>query len=69
MTGDIVNQVFPGDAHQVLANVVDVIFTGVLAVTNADILVDGRKAHGHGAGTGKGGLVHQGDFQPFFLAQ
>src|SRR5665648_693694 len=45
MTGDIVNQVFPGNTHQVLANIADIVLDRILAIPYANILVDGRKTH------------------------
>ena len=67
VAGDVGHQVFAGDAHQVVAHVVHVVLDGVVAVLQAHVLVDGRKAHGHGAGTVHGGLVHQRDLQAVLL--
>ena len=64
---DVGHQVLARDAHQVVAHVVDVVLDGVRAVPQAHVLVDGREAHGHGAGAVHGGLVHQGDLQAVLL--
>jgi hypothetical protein len=67
VAGDVEDQVVTGDAHQVLADVANVVFASVLVVAVANILVDGGKAHGHGAGAGGHSLVNQGNLQAIFL--
>ena len=47
VTGNVVDQVFSGNPHQVLANVTDIVFYRIIAVSDAHVLVDGRKPHGH----------------------
>jgi hypothetical protein len=67
VTGNIEDQVFTGDPHEVLTDILDVIFDRVLAVSYADVLVDGRKTHGHGTASIHGGLVHHGHLESLFL--
>ena len=40
VTGDVINQVFPGDTHQVLTNIADIVLAGVLTIPDTHILVD-----------------------------
>ena len=57
VAGEVVDEVLPGQAHQVLADVADELLRGVLAPLHAHVHVDGRQAHGHRAGALDGGLV------------
>ena len=65
--GDGCHQVLTGDAHEVVAHVVAIVLQCVVAAVEVHVLVDGRKAHGHGAGTVHGSLVHQGDLEAMLL--
>ena len=67
VTGNVVHQVFPGDTHEVAADIADVILRRVLAVFDAYILVNGRKTHGHGPASVQSGLVDQCDLEAFLL--
>ena len=58
VTTEVINEVFANNAHQVVADHLDIVFDGVLT----DVGVDGGKTLGNGAGALEGGLVHQDDF-------
>ena len=61
VAGQVVDEVLPGQAHEVLAHVADELLGRVLAPLHAHVHVDGRQAHGHGAGALDGGLLDQAD--------
>ena len=63
MTRYVVYEVFTGDAHEVVTDVTDVIFTCVGSAIDINILVDGGKTHRDGAGTIHGRFVHEGYFE------
>ena len=63
VAGDVVHQVFPGNAHHVIADVLDVIFGLVPSPATAHIHVNGRQAFTNSAAPVGGGLVDHDDAQ------
>src|SRR5581483_6837288 len=63
VAGQVVDEVLPGEAHEVLPHVADEFLRRVLAPLHAHVHVDGRQAHGHGAGALDGRLLDQDDAQ------
>ncbi len=67
VAGDARHQVLAGDAHQVVADVVDVVLQRVVAAVQVHVLVDCGQAHGHRTRAVHGCLVDERDLQPVLL--
>ncbi len=67
VTSDIVHQVFTGYAHEILTNVLHVVFQRIFAGCVADVLVDGGKTHCNSAGTVHSGFVNHGHAEAMLL--
>ena len=66
---DVGDEILARDAHQIVADVVDVVLYGIVAAVEVDVHVDGRQAHGDGAERSIAALSTKVTFSPCCSAQ